>query len=524
MRAKRARMAIRSHRNFKKQKQISCFLDIREKLYTTKLDTSLRGSSDCLIPGGKNLSEVSVRQLINLRRHYIGIQKELLINPTNFRYPIPPEWFPILEKHGFIINRAKSKFLWFFYLLAIGFFGPVRAFKEVYHSCKKKAGVPSTPFVHFVKLQRNSIPSHSTIEQYTVIDWYTNWDGRAKNVTLIRHSAFEHSAFQIRSNQLEGVREDLPSLPPHRAILLLIWSFYALILALADLLRGKWWMIFALHEAVYARKISMLNEGLLAREYFFTHEHCVYKPLWTYVAENRGSVCSIYFYSTNCHSVTPASVQEDFFRAFSYMNWQRYLVWNERQKRKILNCAKENIFLSPKQIIPVGPIYFQDTVNHLPAFKKNTVSVFDVSPARPLFNATLGQHYDYYIPKTIKLFLQNIETLRAEMNFDVVLKLKRRNDKFYDQTYITLVNKLEKLGWTIVSSGVNARHVIEKTTVSIHFPFTSTGLIAEAVKKPSVYYDPSGKLDNFDTCMMGSFFVNDKKHLKKFLESNLVIR
>ena len=146
----------------------------------------------------------------------------------------------------------------------------------------------------------------------------------------------------------------------------------------------------------------MLNEGLLAREYFFTHEHCIYKPLWTYVAENRGSVCSIYFYSTNCHSVTPASVQEDYFRAFSYMNWQRYLVWNERQKRKILNCAKENVFMSPKQIIPVGPIYFQDIVNHLPVFKKNTVSVFDVSPARPLFNATLGQHYDYYIPKTIK--------------------------------------------------------------------------------------------------------------------------
>ena len=236
MRARRSRKAIRNYRNFKKQKQINCFLDIREKLYTTNLDTSLRGSSDWLMPGNKTLSEVSVRQLINLRRHYTGIQKELLINPKNFCYPIPREWFPILEKHDFTINRAKSRFLWIFYLLAIGFLGPARAFRELYHSFKRKADVPSIPFVHFVKLQRSSIPSPQTKEQFTVIDWYNNWDGRAKTVKLIRHSAFEHSAFRIKSNQLEGVREDLPSLPPHRAILLLIWSFYALILGVADLL------------------------------------------------------------------------------------------------------------------------------------------------------------------------------------------------------------------------------------------------------------------------------------------------
>ena len=193
-------------------------------------------------------------------------------------------------------------------------------------------------------------------------------------------------------------------------------------------------------------------------------------------------------------------------------------------KEKNFKLRQRKCIYEPETNNSSGTHIFQDIVNHLPVFKKNTVSVFDVSPARPLFNATLGQHYDYYIPKTIKLFLQNIETLRAEMNFDVVLKLKRRNDKFYDQTYVTLVNKLENLGWTIVSSGVNARHVIEKTQVSIHFPFTSTGLIAEAIKKPSVYYDPSGKIDSFNTSMMGSFFVNDKKHLKKFLESNLVIR
>lgn len=524
MRAKRARKAIRNYRSLKKKNQISSFLEIREKLYMTNLDSSLKGSSNWLMPGKTTLSEVSVRQLINLRRHYIGIQKELLTNPKNFCYPIPPEWFPILEKHDFVINRARSKFLWIFYLLAVGFLGPMRALKELYYSYKKKAAELGAPFVHFVKLQSSSIPSRSIKKQYTVIDWYTNWDGRNKTAKLIRHSAFEHSAFKINSYKLEGVGEDLPSLTPRRAILLLLWSFYALTLSLSDLLRGKWWMIFTLHEAVYAKKMSMLSVNSIAREYFFTHEHCIYKPLWTYVAESRGAVCSVYFYSTNCHSVKPALVREDFFRAFSYMNWQRYLVWNKEQKRKILSCGAKNNFLKPRHLFPVGPIYFQDSADNLPTLKQNTISVFDVSPSRTLFQATFGQHYEYYVPKTLKMFLQNIESLRVNLGFNVVLKLKRQDDKFYDQSYLNFVKKLESRGWTIISSNINARHLIEKTKMSIHFPFTSTGVIADAINKPSVYYDPTGKIDIHDTAMMGAILANDKKQLKKFVETHLSLR
>ena len=56
---------------------------------------------------------------------------------------------------------------------------------------------------------------------------------------LIRHSAFAHSTIKINSDQLEGIYEDLPSLTPLHATLLLLWTIYALILALIDVLRGK---------------------------------------------------------------------------------------------------------------------------------------------------------------------------------------------------------------------------------------------------------------------------------------------
>ena len=60
------------------------------------------------------------------------------------------------------------------------------------------------------------------------------------------------------------------------------------------------------------------------------------------------------------------------------------------------------------------------------------------------------------------MFLENIESLRLKLDFCVVLKLKRHNDKHYDQSYLNLLKKLESRGWMIIRSNVNARHLIEK--------------------------------------------------------------
>ena len=39
-------------------------------------------------------------------------------------------------------------------------------------------------------------------------------------------------------------------------------------------------------------------------------------------------------------------------------------------------------------------------------------------------------------------------------------------------------------------------------------------MIAESINKPSIYYDPTGEIDNHDAAMMGTVLANDKKQLK----------
>ena len=73
--AKRARKAIRTYRELKKSDQIHNFLEIREKLYLTNLDVSRKGLADQLMPASQTLMEISIRQLVNSRRHFIGIQR-----------------------------------------------------------------------------------------------------------------------------------------------------------------------------------------------------------------------------------------------------------------------------------------------------------------------------------------------------------------------------------------------------------------------------------------------------------------
>jgi polysaccharide biosynthesis PFTS motif protein len=204
------------------------------------------------------------------------------------------------------------------------------------------------------------------------------------------------------------------------------------------------------------------------------------------------------------------------------MNWSKYLVWTPEHKEQLLKFSRENILVRDEKFIVVGaPIPLSDNDRPLPVFKKNTISIFDVTPTRLSFYVELCLHVDYFTPRNSKKFLRDIESLRQQLGFNVVLKSKRENKSIHDPSYIRLLASLKESGWLILDPTTSPNRIINGSEASIHFPFTSTGVIASELKKKSIYYDPSGNIASDDEAGLGPILVNSKESLRAFIVSVL---
>ena len=267
-------------------------------MYTFKLSSKNRGFADFLFPSSFRLEELHVRQLLNRRLGHIKIQAKLLENSGSGFGPLPKEWMDLISDLGFSLDRRKSSIKWKAFILLLGVYGLFVSLREVFRSAYFRRDLPEK-YVQLIGVSAKAIPNSEFENSDTIIDWYVNWVGRDRKVTQIWHSVKKHEYFERSKLGVVSQQYCLPVLPFRHAIMLSIFALLGLLIGMFDFLRGKWWTLFLLHEAVTARKICLIERERLAAEYLFSHEHCVYKPLWTFFAEKRGSRCSIFFYSTN---------------------------------------------------------------------------------------------------------------------------------------------------------------------------------------------------------------------------------
>lgn len=516
------RSAIRNYRIFRNNGELDTFLYLRRSLYSANFNEKSLGLCNVLMPKNIVVTEIHVRQLLNHRRHFLGIQKRILISKHRFRYAIPPEWSSIIQDLGFKADKLTSTAYWYTYVFFLGVFAIANSLKELLPKKHGSNWNTAKTVAHFCRLQPQCVPTNENKGGITIFDWYASRKLKVPdNIPLLTHAAFPHKERKFGKMAVKGLGSDLPPLTIINAFILIFWCLSMFLLGLADILRGKWVSLFILHEALLAKKMALVPSKYLAREYLFSHEACTYKPLWTDVVEQRGSLCSVYFYSTNSHDVVPPYKQQDFYLAFLYMTWSRYLVWNKKQKKQILKSAENNPNIEKSKFEIVGPIPTMDKPFIFKKSRKPSLAIFDVSPSRLSFYVTLARQYEYYVPKTVKNFLLSIEEIRDELNFEIHFKMKRHQSSLTDRSYKKLIERLINGGWNMVDPEVNASHLIAHTNASIHFPFTSTALIAEKMGKPAIYFDPTGKLGKNNTAMLGSGVALSKLELKTFVQASL---
>ena len=370
-------------------------------------------------------------------------------------------------------------------------------------------------YSYFTGLLKNNIPKPgSKSDCHEIISWYSLWKGRAPEISVIYHSVKGVETLEKDGISVEYI--DNPILPLFRTKALLkfiCWAIAVVFSSVFNFITGRWWNVLLLQESMLAAKVRLQDSDLLAKEYLFHNSGWIYRPLWTYEAESKGSRIQFYFYSTNCEGLGIHGNPARFLYGYQAMNWPNYMVWDTYQsdfiKRAVGNSARVEI---------VGPISFSASSATLPVIPEKSIAVFDVQPMRDAFYKILGLDFEYYVPSNCNRFLSDIYSGCEKSGYTMVLKRKREVGKNEHPSYRNMVRKISALPcFLAVDPGVSADKLIDNVFAVISMPFTSTALLGRNAGKPSVYYDPLKMLQKNDPGAHGIEILQTSGELDKWL-------
>ena len=515
------RRIMRGYRYLKESNNLNLITEVKEALTNTHLKDVSTHASIVIFGAAITNAELVIRQYLLLRLVGVNLNKSLLYalgKPGSLVFhPLPYEWRKVIEQQGFKVAKIHSVLTWWGFVIMMLIYGIGSAVKQTLKSINALVLRPyRSPdrYAYFDSLTSGNLPQPCDDGQsHDIITWYMQWPGRVPDLDRLCHSVKGIAPLTV---------EDIPVISIQSGIIPLTWlsaiihyigiCILAIIIAIVDLLRGRWWHAFLLSEASKAILLRMQNPEQLAKDYLFHNSNWIYRPLWTYEAEKKGSRIAFYFYSTNCESFKRPDAYPIQANSWQAMNWPCYLLWDEYQADFVRRAIgrKGNISV-------VGPIWFQTSVKELHPLPQKSIAIFDIQPHRDSRYQILGAEQEYYTPKTANQFLLDIYLVIKEFEAMMVLKRKRNIGSLLNRRYVKVLEKLSNLDHFIaIDTDISAIRVIEKCAAVISMPFTSTALLGRELGKPSIYYDPHGIIQKDDRAAHGIPIVSGIDELKNW--------
>lgn len=518
---------MRGYRRLKQSGQLDKIAVVKQALTVHPLNLSGRSFSSMVMGYGAASGEIIVRQYLLLRLGSINLNRALLLASADESgcvvSPLPREWREVLVRHGFKVAHLRSALLWQLYVVALLLYGVLKIGMTVFAGAtsRKYADAESRRYVYFIDLGAGNLPTkRDGLQSHDVVSWYLQWTGRVRNIESVRHNVANSSPISIGGVQVLSQSGPLHPIAGWEKGQYVFWALGAFAISVLDCLRGRWWHAFMLSQAALAAHARILPADALAREYLFHNSGWIYRPLWTYDAEQRGATISLYFYSTNCEGFKKTDGYPPAAYGYCCMNWPRYLVWDEYQADFVRRVAGPEA-----NINVVGVIWFQSSAVEMPVFDKPGVGVFDVTPHRASRYCTLGLDSEFYTPAVANPFLEHIDDAIGKHGLLMLWKRKRNIGRLAHPHYRCLADKLaEHSHVVLVEPDVSAIRVIESCVAVVSMPFTSTALIAREMGKPSVYYDPSGLLQRDDRAAHGIPILSGIDELDAWLSAQATIQ
>lgn len=494
--------------------------EARCELTLARLGITGQNASPLIFGAATAAAELAVRQYAIARFGQVTLAEAILESESTaqgrIRHPMPPEWRRELEALGFRVDRIATTMAWYaetMKLLAIGVLSIASQIGASIRSIGVRVDEPRT--AHFVGLARGNLPQPAADgRSHDIVSWYRRWRGLTDAHTL------SHDVMGAGPLQQAGIRiVARPAVPPiarvGEMLRFVFWAVPAAGVALVDVIRGRWWHAMMLREATVAAVARIHVQGALAGEYLFHNSAWIYRPLWTYEAERKGSRILFYFYSTNTEGFKRPTGYPPTYYGWQAANWPHYLVWNQQQSDFVRRAA------APAKVSVVGSIWFTASSAMVPSPERSAVAVFDVTPVRPSFYQRLGIDFDYYLPETVISFLEDVHALASENGQLMYWKRKRRIGPMMHRRYRRYSDALAaRPDVRVVDPDLAAVRLIEAATMVVSMPFTSTALLAREMGKPSCYYDPTGRLDPTDRAAHGIPLLNTLDALRAWFRAN----
>jgi polysaccharide biosynthesis PFTS motif protein len=500
------------------------------RINTLKLELSLtpciKGGKYSKFVFGKNFvkEELIIRQYILARIEAAIFSREILFSVgksnSEMKYPLPYEWRKIVIKHGFRINNFNNGLRWnVFVILKFGssFFSFLTKICSDLVSLFKINNLSEGRYVFFDTLSQRNFPSTSSKNSINnIFTWYLNWPGRTPTFNFLCHDVKGINKVIVENIPVIPISSVFPPISKISGLVVfLLWSLRVVSISLFDLIRGNWWHALLFGESYKSKIFTIVDHKLIAKDYLFHNSSWIYRPLWTYEAEKRGSRILFYFYSTNVEGFKQSIGYPPAYFGWKTSTWSNVLVWDKEQQ----DFVKRSLDMKVNTLI-VGSIWFESGIEEIPVLPSNTIAVFDVQPVRDAFYNTLGISFDYYVPENCNQFLMDIYEVLTKNNLTLVLKRKRNIGKLIHYKYQNLLKELEnKPNFVSLDPDLRAQQIIENCKAVISMPFTATALIAKEMGKSTIYYDPCGLIQRDDRGAHGIKIIRGKKELDDWLHN-----
>jgi len=523
----RLRRIMRGYRFLKESNQLGLIAAVTNELANVRFIRIDHRKLKFFFGAGAEKAELIIRQKLFKRNTSFGLNKALLYslgaNGSSVIYPMPRLWQEVVARYGFRVARMRCSLAWIGY---IGIFWGYGVLSIAKYLCVSLYEIirPHLPvlcrYAYFEGLTAYHLPQPCRDSRsHDIITWYAHWEGKAEHLDVLCHGVENTKNCNVGGLPVVFNPHPLPPLDTLAGLVRFAgWAFTAVLRSIFDLLKGRWWSATLLVEFAKAAMIRFQMSDKLARDYMFHISGWIYRPLWTYEAEKKGSRIIQYFYSTNYESFKDSKGYPLQTSGWPAVNWPLFLVWDEGQADFVRRAISESGEDVTANIKAVGPIWFQSSSVEMPELPVGSVAVFDVQPFRSSRYQTFGLSKEYYIPKIANQFLLDIHTVIRECKGVMVHKCKRNVGKIIHPKYENLVKILAEADNVFqIEPEISVIRAIEGCFAVISMPFTSTALLGRELGKPSVFYDPYGIAQKDDRAAHGIQVLCGKDELRDWL-------